>query len=73
MITIATFDTLPEAHIAMGRLLAEGIPCMLMDEHMGNYGMPASIAVGGIKLRVAPEDAQHALAILASDRSGDLD
>ena len=28
---------------------------MLADEYMGNYGMPASIAVGGIKLKVEPE------------------
>jgi putative signal transducing protein len=73
MITIATFDSLPEAHIALGRLQAEGIPCMLADEHMGNYGMPASIAVGGIKLRVDPQHAGRALDILASDRSADVE
>jgi hypothetical protein len=73
MITIATFDSPTEAHIALGRLQAEGIPCMLADEYMGNYGMPASIAVGGIKLKVEPELAQRALEVLASDRSADVE
>jgi hypothetical protein len=72
MVTVATFDTLPQAHIALGRLQAEGIACRLVDEHMGDYGMPASIAVGGIKLQVSAEDLAEALAVLASDRSADI-
>jgi hypothetical protein len=72
MVTVATFDTLPDAHIALGRLQAEGIPCRLVDEHMGDYGMPASIAVGGIKLQVSPADLDRAREALALDRSGDV-
>jgi tRNA 2-thiocytidine biosynthesis protein TtcA len=72
VVTVATFDTLPEAHIALGKLQSEGIPCRLADEHMGDYGMPASIAVGGIKLQVSEEDAGKARQALAADRSADI-
>lgn len=73
MVTIATFDTLPEAYIALGRLQAEAIACRLVDEHMGDFGMPAAIAVGGIKLQVPEEDAQRAVDILSTDRSEDVE
>ncbi len=72
MITVATFSTLIEAHIALGRLEAEGITAHLADAGMGDYGMPAGIAVGGIKLQVEEKDAERARAVLAADYSADL-
>jgi hypothetical protein len=72
-IIIARFDTMPEAHIAMGRLEAEGIEAWLADEHLVQTDWLYSIAVGGIKLQVSPEHAQRALEILNTDYSGELE
>lgn len=70
---IARYDSMPEAHIAMGRLEAEGIDSWLADEHLVQTDWLYSIAVGGIKLQVEPEVAQRALQILNTDYSGDLE
>ena len=69
MYTIATFDTIIDAHIAMGRLEAEGIPCSLMDEHLIQMDMLYSPALGGIKLQVEPSYIDQARQILAQDYS----
>jgi hypothetical protein len=69
MITIATFDTIIDAHIAMGRLKAEGIPCSLMDEHLVQTDMLYSPALGGIKLQVDQSHVDQARYILAQDYS----
>lgn len=73
MITIATFDTMPDAHIALGRLHAEGIAARLADEHLVQTDWLYAIAVGGIKLQVAESDADRARTILATDYSAELD
>ena len=73
MVTIATFDFLPQAEIVRGRLLAEGIACELADQHLVQTDWLYSIAVGGIKLRVEAGDVERALAILDSDYSADLE
>ena len=70
---IARFDSMPEAHIAMGRLEAEGIESWLADEHLVQTDWLYSIAVGGIKLQVRSELAQRALEILNTDYSGYLE
>lgn len=71
--TIARFDSMPEAHIAMGRLEVEGIDAWLADEHLVQTDWLYSIAVGGIKLQVRAEDAQRAVEILNTDYSGELE
>ena len=73
MITIASFDFLPQAEIVRGRLLAEGIDCTLADQHLVQTDWLYSIAVGGIKLQVENRDAERARAILAADFSTDLE
>jgi hypothetical protein len=73
MVTIATFDFLPEAEIVRGRLLAEGIPCELADANLVQTDWLYAIAVGGIKVRVQECHAEQALAIVAHDYSADLD
>ncbi|GAB4352492.1 MAG: hypothetical protein Kow006_17070 [Gammaproteobacteria bacterium] len=73
MITIATFDTMPDAHIALGRLRAEGIDARLADEHLVQTDWLYAIAVGGIKLQVAESEVPRAREILATDYSGDLE
>ena len=71
--TVATFDNMPSAHIAKGRLEAEGIPCWLKDENLGQTDWLYAIAVGWIKLQVEPQQARRAREILATDYSGDMD
>jgi hypothetical protein len=73
MVTIAHFDFLPQAEIARGRLLAEGIDCHLADQHLVQTDWLYSLAVGGIKLQVADGDAERATVILNSDFSAALD
>lgn len=73
MVTIASFDFLPQAEIARGRLLAEGITSRLADQHLVQTDWLYSLAVGGIKLQVAAKDAERAVVILNSDFSAELD
>lgn len=72
-VTIATFDKTTDAHIAMGRLVAEGIPAQLFDDNMVQMDWLYSIALGGIKLRVARVNEHPARLILATDYSHELD
>jgi hypothetical protein len=72
VVNVATFDTIIDANISMGRLRAEGIPCWLADEHIVQTDMLYSPAIGGIKLQVSEEWAEKARVILATDYS-DLD
>ena len=72
-VTIATYDKSIDAHIALGRLAAEGIEAVLFDEQMVQMDWLYSIAVGGIKLRVARSDANAALQVLETDYSHALD
>ena len=67
--TVATFDTIIDAHIAMGRLKTEGIPCSLMDENLVQTDMLYSPALGGIKLQVENDVADKARQILTQDYS----
>ena len=70
--TIATFDNMPAAYIAKGRLETEGIPCWLKDENLGQTDWLYNIAVGWIKLQVEAPYADRARAILNTDYSDDV-
>ena len=72
-VTVATYDKAIDAHIALGRLSAEGIEAQLFDEQMVQMDWLYSIALGGIKLRVARSDAQAAQQVLQTDYSAALD
>ncbi len=69
MVTIATFDTIIEANIIMGRLKAEGVPCWLADEHIVQTDMLYSPAIGGIKLQVDDQWETRAREIINIDWS----
>jgi len=69
METVATFDTIIDANMALGRLKAEDIPAQLVDEHLVQTDMLYSIALGGIKLQVEQPLAERARQILAADYS----
>lgn len=71
-VTIATFDLLPLAHIAMGKLKAASIDCILADEHLVATNWLYSPCIGGIKLQVHPDDEARALQLLETDDSDSL-
>jgi len=71
-ITIATYDKVTDAHIALGRLSAEGIEAKLFDQNMVQMDWLYSIALGGVKLRVARGDEKAARTVLATDYSATL-
>ncbi|MFN4315381.1 MAG: DUF2007 domain-containing protein [Chitinophagaceae bacterium] len=66
---LARFDNYIDAHIAFGRLKEEFINCHLQDEYTVTIDPFLSNAIGGIKLMVAEEQMERALAILSE--SGD--
>lgn len=72
-VTIATYDKTTNAHIAMGRLAAEGIRALLFDDNMVQMDWLYAIALGGIKLRVTRSNESLARTILSTDYSHDLD
>lgn len=72
-VTVATFDKSTDAHIALGRLAAEGVQALLFDDNMVQMDWLYAIALGGIKLRVQRVDVTRARRILATDYSRDLD
>ena len=72
-VTVATYDRPVDAHIALGRLTAEGIDAQLFDENMVQMDWLYAIALGGIKLRVARGDEKAARKVLETDYSKTLD
>ncbi|MFP4559985.1 MAG: DUF4870 domain-containing protein [Thiohalorhabdus sp.] len=72
MITIATFDNQALAHIAKGRLEAEGIPAEIADDHLIQTDWLYGVALGGIKVQVPEAHAARAHSILEQDYSGEL-
>ena len=71
--TVATFENIVDAHIALGRLQAEGIPASLADENLIQTDWLYSPMLGGIKLQVPLTFASAARRILTTDYSSDLD
>jgi hypothetical protein len=65
LVTIATFGQAWEAHLAAGKLEAEGIAAVIADENIvGTGGGLYTNMVGGVKLQVPQVDADRALAAL---------
>jgi hypothetical protein len=64
LVTIKRFRDLPEALLAKGSLESAGIATLLVDENMIRMDWFISNLLGGVKLQVAPEDAEEATAIL---------
>lgn len=60
-----------EAHIARGLLASHGIDAHLGDEHLMMANWEWRLAVGGVKLRVPQEQAQHARNILHAAEAGE--
>lgn len=64
MVTIRSFPDVMQAWLAKASLESAGIECYLVDDNMVRLDWGASIVLGGVKLRVKPEDAEAALVFL---------
>ena len=62
--TVASFHDPIEAHIACGRLRAEGIAAHVADTHMGLANWEWRLAVGGTRVLVEEADAERARRIV---------
>jgi hypothetical protein len=64
LVTVATIPDAPDADLARERLELEGIQAFVLDGQ-SDAVMPFMVAsTGGIRLQVAPEDAERAREIL---------
>jgi hypothetical protein len=61
-----------EAHLAQGRLEADGIPAWVLDEHQIRMRWWLGLALGGVKVAVRRTDAAAARSILAADHAEEL-
>jgi hypothetical protein len=68
LVTVAAFDTAVEADLAKNHLEAEGIPACLADDAAVGWFWAMSNAVGGVKVQVAEENREWAVAILEARR-----
>jgi Putative prokaryotic signal transducing protein len=59
-IAVASFSQPVEAHLARTRLEAEGIPCVVGNEHLVRVDWLLSNAVGGVKLMVPRSELERA-------------
>jgi hypothetical protein len=67
LVTAATFDSTWEAHLAAGKVEAEGIFCSIADANVSGLGGGVYTGlVGGIKLQVPAADLERARAALPS-------
>ncbi|MFC6671071.1 DUF2007 domain-containing protein [Marinobacterium aestuariivivens] len=73
LLTAVHYDFPWEAQLARSRLEAEGIDAFVADEHTIGMQWLYSNALGGVRVQVDAEDLHRARAILAEDRSEDID
>ena len=63
-VTVATFDTPPRAHLAIGMLSEAGIDAVLRNEHIVAGAWDIGQASGGVEVRVQRADADRAHAMV---------
>lgn len=73
LLTVAHFDFPWEAQLARARLEAEGIDAWVADEFTIGMQWLYSNALGGVRVQVDAEDLFRARAILAENRSQDVE
>ena len=71
--TVARFREPYEAHIARGKLETEGVPAVVVDEHLVQINWMYSQAVGGVKLQVPEEALERAREILGQEYEKELE
>jgi len=64
LVVVRSYWNLLEAELAKGALDAAGIECFLFDDNMVRLDWFNANALGGVKLRVEPQDAEAAQRIL---------
>jgi hypothetical protein len=64
MVPIRSFPDVMQAWLAKSSLESAGVECYLVDDNMVRLDWGMSIVLGGVKLRVKPEDAEDALVFL---------
>lgn len=69
LVTVASFSTALEAHLAKGKLESSGIWATVFDEQVVNTNWMYSNAIGGVKVKVHERDIADARAILRTDSS----
>ena len=67
--TVASFHDPIEAHIACGRLRAEGIAAHVADAHMGLANWEWRLAIGGVKLHVPHDQLARAQDVRAAAKA----
>jgi hypothetical protein len=72
LVVIAEFGETHEAHLAKGRLEAEGVMARVAGEHLASLNAMFSDTDGLIRLEVAPQDVERAVEILEQDHSGTI-
>ncbi len=73
LVTIRQFRDLPAALLAKGMLESAGIECFLGDDNMVRLDWFISNLLGGIKLRVAAQDAEAATELLEQPLAEDFE
>lgn len=72
LVTIATFDSPMQAHIARNRLEAAGIVAVISNESIAGNAWHLTVAVGGVQLHVRADDVEAALQVLDEQVSIEL-
>jgi hypothetical protein len=70
--TVSSFRDLLDAQAAFSKLEDEGFECSLANEYVVGVAWTYSVAVGGVQLQVAADQAALAVAALATDESTGL-
>ncbi len=65
LVLAATFNLLSEAEVARSVLAAHGIAAVIQDRGLASMLPPVAFTTGGVKLLVAPEDADRARDLLS--------
>jgi RNA polymerase subunit RPABC4/transcription elongation factor Spt4 len=71
LIRIAAYENAIEAHLARGRLEAEGIPAYVCHEHHITANWLRSLALQGVKIYVHPMNRDRAREIIAAHDRGE--
>ena len=72
LITVASYPDALQAHLARGRLEAEGIPAVIADEYYVSANWMMSNALGGVKVQVGERMADRAVEILRQLDAGEF-
>jgi hypothetical protein len=72
LVRISSYQTSLEAHIARGRLEAEGIPAIVCHEHHVGVDWTMALALAQVKLYVHPDDTSRAIEIISAHNRGEF-